>query len=108
MVLGLLAVLCANGPFVSDRVLGMHWQPGAKRKGLEQGSQREFAKKPGGVRVLELLAGYALVLGVAVWLETVVGAVHPQAWQFYAVTACLYLVAGFPGFVYRFLWRGLV
>jgi hypothetical protein len=26
-------------------------------------------------------------------------------WQFYAVTVCLYLVLGFPGFVHRYLRR---
>ncbi|HLA39718.1 MAG TPA: DUF2818 family protein, partial [Candidatus Glassbacteria bacterium] len=40
------------------------------------------------------------------WLvEKNLGPVHPQRWEFYATTACLFLVFAYPGFVYRFLWR---
>ncbi len=29
-----------------------------------------------------------------------------QGWEFYAITLCLYVVLGYPGFVYRYLCRG--
>ncbi|MDD3353850.1 DUF2818 family protein [Zoogloea sp.] len=33
------------------------------------------------------------------------GTPYRQGWEFYAICACLFLVAAFPGFVRRFLWR---
>lgn len=33
------------------------------------------------------------------------GNVAPQGWEFYSVTACLFLVFAFPGFVYKALWK---
>jgi hypothetical protein len=33
------------------------------------------------------------------------GQVAPQKWEFYAITACLFLVLAFPGFIYRFFWK---
>jgi hypothetical protein len=46
-----------------------------------------------------------LVLAVAYGIESSIGNAFPQGWQFYAVTVCLYLVLGFPGFVHRYLRR---
>jgi hypothetical protein len=46
-----------------------------------------------------------LVIGVAYAIESSIGNAFPQGWQFYAVTVCLYLVLGFPGFVHRYLRR---
>jgi hypothetical protein len=45
------------------------------------------------------------MIGVAYAIESVIGNAFPQGWQFYAVTVCLYLVLGFPGFVHRYLRR---
>ena len=46
------------------------------------------------------------IAGIAAWLmESRAGQVHPQRWEFYAVTVCLFLVFAYPGFVYRFFWR---
>jgi hypothetical protein len=63
------------------------------------------AAKPGYVRIIELLVLYLLVLGVARLIESSIGNAFPQGWQFYAVTVCLFLVLGFPGFVHRYLRR---
>jgi hypothetical protein len=36
-------------------------------------------------------------------LEARSGTVAPQTWEFYAITACLFAVLAFPGFVVRYL-----
>ena len=41
---------------------------------------------------------------LALWLEARQGALYPQSWEFYAITFCLFVVLGYPGFVYRHLW----
>ncbi len=85
-----MAVL-ANLPFFTESVFGV--------KRLKSGG------KPLAVRLLELLALYLLVLGVARLIESSQGNAFPQGWQFYATTVCLFLVLGFPGFVFRYLRR---
>lgn len=85
-----MAVL-ANLPFFTESVLGI--------VRLKRGA------KPAFVRIGELLLLYLLVLGVARLIESSLGNAFPQGWQFYAVTVCLFLVLGFPGFVHRYLRR---
>jgi len=56
--------------------------------------------------LLELTVLYFIVGGVALYAENVTfGQISPQGWEFYAITACLFLVFSFPGFVYKALWR---
>ena len=43
--------------------------------------------------------------GVGLALEQSAGQIYPQGWEFYAVTAALFLTLAFPGFVYRYLLR---
>ena len=87
----LLALVLANLPFLSERILFVRPAAGGR--------------KAGGWRLLELVMLYC-VAGLAAWLmESRAGQVHPQRWEFYAVTVCLFLVFAYPGFVYRFLWR---
>jgi hypothetical protein len=64
------------------------------------GGQKSF-----GFRLLELILGYALVLLVGFGLETNMGAVQSQTWNFYAIAALLFLVMAYPGFVWRYLRR---
>ncbi len=64
------------------------------------GGQKSF-----GFRLLELILGYALVLLVGFGLETHMGAVQSQTWNFYAIAALLFLVMAYPGFVWRYLRR---
>ncbi|MCM0044912.1 MAG: DUF2818 family protein [Burkholderiaceae bacterium] len=90
IVIVLMAVL-ANFPFFTESVLGI--------VRLKRGA------KPGFVRLAELLLLYLLVLGVARLVESSIGNAFSQGWQFYAVTACLFLVLGFPGFVHCYLRR---
>lgn len=87
----LLAALAANLPFFTERVFGvLRWRGTAK---------------PFWLRLLELLALY-LVLGLTAFLlESRLGNRFPQRWEFYAVTACLFIVLAYPGFVHRYLRR---
>lgn len=87
----LLALVFANLPFLTERIFFIAAAP-------EGG-------KAFGWRLLELLLLY-FVAGTAAWLmEGRAGQVHPQRWEFYAVTVCLFLVFAYPGYVYRYLWR---
>lgn len=54
-------------------------------------------------RLLEFLVLFVLmgVLGFA--FEASQGNVFPQRWEFYAIGLCLYVVLGYPGFVFRYL-----
>ncbi|NDC08190.1 MAG: DUF2818 family protein [Oxalobacteraceae bacterium] len=90
MVIALMA-FCANFPYFSESVFGFFRS--------KQGPKSPF------IRILELLILYFLVLGVAYAIESSIGNAFAQGWQFYAVTVCLYLVLGFPGFVHRYLRR---
>jgi hypothetical protein len=88
----LIAVVAANLPFVSSRMFGVI----------------KLKAKTGWIRVFEILIGYGIAGGVGVMIESSLGIVHPQRWEFFALTFCLFLVFAFPGFVYRFLWRSPV
>ncbi len=87
----MLMAVAANFPFFTERGFGI--------KALKQGA------KPAWLRIIELLVLYGLVLGFARVVESSMGNAFPQGWQFYAVTVCLFLVLGFPGFVHRYLRR---
>lgn len=84
-----LALLFANLPFLSQRIMGFF----------------PVLRKGGWARVLELIAGYVIVGLIGFAIEGSLGQKTTQRWEFYALTACLFLVLAFPGFVYRFLWR---
>jgi Protein of unknown function (DUF2818) len=86
----ILAFVAANLPFLSNRMLLVRAMAGPK---------------PLALRLLELLLLYGLVGVLALTLEQRIGQVAPQGWEFYAVTACLFLTLAFPGFVYRYLYR---
>ncbi|GIZ52476.1 DUF2818 family protein [Noviherbaspirillum aridicola] len=85
----MLAVIAANIPFLNERLFLMIPLRGpAKSLWL---------------RVLELSVLYFAVLAIAWLLEARIGNAFPQRWEFYAITVCLFLVAAYPGFVYRYL-----
>lgn len=85
----LLAALAANLPFVNERLFAIIPLPAAS--------------KPIRLRLVELVALYFLVRGAAYVLESRIGNTFPQGWEFYAITACLFLVLAYPGFVFRYL-----
>jgi hypothetical protein len=83
----LLAVIAANLPWISNRVL-FFWTPAN-------------GKSPWS-RLGEWLLLYFVVGGIAMGLEQKsMGEIHSQGWEFYAVTFCLFLVFALPGFIYR-------
>ncbi|MGF6148657.1 Protein of uncharacterised function (DUF2818) [Kingella potus] len=85
----ILALILANLPFATHRLFGIKTLP----------------RKHAGHHLLELAAAYALTAALARLLESRAGPVHPQGWEFYAVTVCLFLTAAFPGFVWRYFWQ---
>lgn len=85
-----LAVLAANLPFVSQRLFGV--------VALKQ-------PKWLATRLGELVVLYFLVGGVGLWLEQRAGQIAPQNWEFYAITATLFVTLAFPGFVFRYLTK---
>lgn len=56
-------------------------------------------------RLLELAVFYALVGVLGFALESNLGNRFVQRWEFYAITLCLFLVLGYPGFVWRYLMK---
>jgi hypothetical protein len=87
----LLAVVAANLPFANQRLFAA--------------LPIKHEIKPLWMRLIELIVLYFVVGGLARLLEARAGNVAPQNWEFYAVTACLFLVLAFPGFVYQYLRR---
>ena len=89
-ILVLLALLAANLPWFSERLFFM----------------MPVKKKHAGWQLLELVVLYFVMGGIAFLSERLtMGQIAPQNWEFYATTACLFLVFAFPGFVWRYLWR---
>jgi len=90
-----VALAAANLPFASERVFGL-----IPLKSSQAGQARN---KPFVARLLELLVLYFLVGAFAWLLESRIGNVFAQRWEFYAISGCLFLVLAFPGFVFRYL-----
>lgn len=86
-----LAAVAANLPFVNQRLMTVV-PLRAPRKSLAW-------------RVLELVLWYFIVGAVGMAIEKAAGQIAPQGWEFYAITAALFLTLAFPGFVYRYLLR---
>ena len=91
----LAAFVLANLPFLNERVLA--FVP------LKSGAGEGPAVKPFLVRLLELTVLYFIVGGIGRALEGRIGTVFPQTWEFYAISACMFIVLAFPGFVVRYL-----
>jgi hypothetical protein len=94
-----VALAAANLPFASERVFGfIPLKPTQAGQGAAAPRTKPFA-----ARLLELLVLYFLVGALAWALESRIGNVFAQRWEFYAITGCLFLVLAFPGFVFRYL-----
>ncbi|MES2424865.1 MAG: DUF2818 family protein [Pseudomonadota bacterium] len=85
-----LAFVAANLPFVNQRVLV---------------AGPVLRAKPLVWRLGELVIMYFLAGGVGLLLEHRAGQIAPQTWEFYAITATLFVTFAFPGFVYRYLLK---
>jgi hypothetical protein len=55
--------------------------------------------------LLEMGIWYALIGLIGYSLESMIGNVFPKRWEFFAVSLCLFFVAAFPGFTWRFLMK---
>jgi energy-converting hydrogenase Eha subunit A len=62
-------------------------------------------KKSFFVRLIEVLVFYGLVGALGFAFEANIGNRFHQTWEFYVVTLSLFLVLGYPGFVFRYLLR---
>lgn len=91
LVVLLIALVAANLPFFTERLFLF--------------IKLKSPTKPFILRLLEWAVMYFLVGLGAYLLESKLGAPHKQHWEFYAVTASLFLVFAYPGFVYRYLWN---
>lgn len=90
-----LALVCANLPFLNERVFALFvW----RRGGVP-------AVKPFWLRLVELLVFYLIVGGLGFAFESTLGNRFTQGWQFYAIALCLFLVLAYPGFVIRYLFN---
>jgi hypothetical protein len=91
VILLMLALLAANLPWISERLFYAVTLKSGKHIGW---------------RVLELIVLYFVMGGIAHLTENkIMGQASSQHWEFYATTACLFLVFATPGFIYRYLWR---
>ena len=97
-----LALAGANLPFVNERLFGFVPVPAGKAAGEPQGQPKS---KAFALRLLELVVLYFLVGLVAKLLETRIGSVFVQTWEFYAITGCMFMVLAFPGFVMRYMYK---
>ncbi|AWL06775.1 DUF2818 family protein [Massilia oculi] len=94
-----LALAGANLPFVNERLFGFVPVPAGNGKATDG----EPRNKAFALRLLELVVLYFVVGLVARLLESRIGSVFVQTWEFYAITGCMFLVLAFPGFVMRYM-----
>jgi Protein of unknown function (DUF2818) len=91
-----VALALANLPFLNESVLGF-----LPLKPARNGAHAKYFV----VRLLELFVLYFVVGGLAYLLESRIGNVFTQTWEFYAISACTFVVLAFPGFVMRYLHK---
>lgn len=83
-----VALIAANLPFVNDRLFAV-----APFRGV----------KSIAIRLAELVVFYFATGVIGVLLEKRAGQVASQGWEFYAVTAAMFITFAFPGFIWRYL-----
>lgn len=96
--IGAALVFIAKVLIVASVCAALLWLPGWQDRGFPV--QKSFFD-----RLLEVLVFYGLVGVLGFSFEANIGNPFPQGWEFYAVTLSLFLVLGYPGFVYRYLLR---
>jgi hypothetical protein len=80
----------ANLPFVNDRLFVV----------IALGTK---GRKSIWIRLLELGVFYFILGAFTYFLESMSGERFTQNWEFYAISACMFVVLGFPGFVLKYL-----
>ncbi|MDR5813772.1 MULTISPECIES: DUF2818 family protein [unclassified Caballeronia] len=93
----LLAFVCANLPFLNQRLFAVVPLP------LPAAAAHKAAKKSAWIRIGELVILYFVVGALGFMLEARAGNRFDQGWQFYAITFSLFVVFAFPGFTYQYL-----
>ncbi|OUR64581.1 hypothetical protein A9Q79_04555 [Methylophaga sp. 42_25_T18] len=89
----LLFFIIANLPWLSDRLFCIYPLKTTKRVSI---------------RLAEMLVFYIVSLLIAIAFELKFsGEIYPQAWEFFTVTFCLFLVLAVPGVVYRYQWLAM-
>ncbi|WP_425502538.1 DUF2818 family protein [Parapusillimonas granuli] len=73
--------------------------------GRRRGGGASQADKPFFSSLLEVLVFYVLVGAIGFGFEANMGNLFPKTWEFFAITLSLFLVLGYPGFVFRYLMR---
>jgi hypothetical protein len=94
-----VALAAANLPFLNESVFGFIPVPPGEGPAPAGGAR----KKHFFVRLLELIVLYFIVGALAYALESRIGNVFAQTWEFYAITGPMFVVLAFPGFVLRYL-----
>jgi hypothetical protein len=89
-----LAAIAANLPFVNERLFAIF-------------SVRRFVEttKPFWVRLFEFLVWFGVIGFVGMLFESMIGNRFSQGWEFYVIALTLFVVLGFPGFVFRYLLK---
>lgn len=94
VVVALFALVAANLPWLSDRVFFVFTPKQEKSVWM---------------RLLEWLVLYFITGAIALGLESrLMGQLHKQTWEFYAVTFSLFIVFALPGFIWRYDLRKLL
>lgn len=96
-----ISLAAANLPFLTERVFGLVPLKTSTAGDGTAGDGPRMKSFP--LRLLELIVLYFVVGFLARMLESRIGGVFAQNWEFYAITGCLFLVLAFPGFVFRYL-----
>lgn len=84
-----IAIAAANLPFFNERVFAL--------------VPSRWESKPLLVRLIEMVVLFFAVGVIGFALEGHLGNRFPQNWEFYAISACLFIVLAFPGFILRYL-----
>lgn len=87
-----LAFVTANLPFINERLFSVV-------------ALKRYSVKPPFMIIAELIIWYAIVGLLGYAFETALVNPFPRGWEFYAITLCIFMVLGFPGFVYRYLMK---
>ncbi|WP_373974538.1 DUF2818 family protein [Chitinibacter sp. SCUT-21] len=91
LLIGTLAALAANLPFLSEKILFV-WETKTGKKNFLW-------------RLFELTFYFIVVGFIARLVEAQVSPIHSQNWQFYVSVLALFIVLAWPGFVWRYFWR---
>lgn len=95
IILLVIAFVSANIPWLSERFLFILTPPKKQKKVW--------------MRLLEWLLLYFLIGAIAMGMEKrFYGQLHVQNWEFYVITAALFMLFALPGVIYRYQLRKIL